>query len=145
MILLTFVDGEAPRLGVKSDAGVIDVVAAQAALGPVGGAVPSTVDGVIGGGDAARAAVEEVVRRAGEAGPAEGAPWLRSEGDLRFGPCLPRPGKIVCVGLNYAAHVTETDATRQIPDEPVLFMKPPSALIGPGQEIEIVNPEHNTD
>jgi 2-keto-4-pentenoate hydratase/2-oxohepta-3-ene-1,7-dioic acid hydratase in catechol pathway len=55
------------------------------------------------------------------------------------------PGKIVCVGLNYAAHVTENDPTRQVPEEPVLFMKPPSAVIGPGAAIEIANPEHRTD
>ncbi len=56
-----------------------------------------------------------------------------------------QPGKIVCVGLNYAAHVTENDPTRQVPDEPVLFMKPPSALIGPGDAIEIANPGNRTD
>lgn len=56
-----------------------------------------------------------------------------------------RPGKIVCVGLNYAAHVTENDPTRVVPDEPVLFMKPPSALIGPGEAIVIGNPDHRTD
>src|SRR4051794_40430982 len=37
------------------------------------------------------------------------------------------PGKIVCVGLNYAAHVTERDPNRKVPDEPVIFMKPTSA------------------
>ncbi|MGH2531015.1 MAG: fumarylacetoacetate hydrolase family protein [Thermomicrobiales bacterium] len=54
------------------------------------------------------------------------------------------PGKIVCVGLNYAALVTERDATRQIPDEPVIFMKPPSAVIGPDQPIEIAHLDHPT-
>lgn len=56
-----------------------------------------------------------------------------------------QPGKIVCVGLNYLAHVTERDATRQVPDEPVLFMKPTSALIGPGETIRIANPGNRTD
>jgi 2-keto-4-pentenoate hydratase/2-oxohepta-3-ene-1,7-dioic acid hydratase in catechol pathway len=56
-----------------------------------------------------------------------------------------RPGKIVCVGLNYAAHVTENDPTRQVPEEPVLFMKPPSAVIGPDATIEIANPGNRTD
>jgi 2-keto-4-pentenoate hydratase/2-oxohepta-3-ene-1,7-dioic acid hydratase in catechol pathway len=56
-----------------------------------------------------------------------------------------RPGKVVCVGLNYRAHVTENDPTRQIPEEPVLFMKPPSAVIGPGQAIEIAHPGNRTD
>ncbi|HEU0116273.1 MAG TPA: fumarylacetoacetate hydrolase family protein [Thermomicrobiales bacterium] len=55
------------------------------------------------------------------------------------------PGKIVCVGLNYAAHVTENDPSRVVPDEPVLFMKPPSALIGAGQAIVIAHPDHRTD
>lgn len=54
------------------------------------------------------------------------------------------PGKIVCVGLNYLAHVTERDATRKVPEEPVLFMKPTSALIGPGAPIRIVNPGNET-
>ena len=54
------------------------------------------------------------------------------------------PGKIVCVGLNYAAHVTES-AISELPEEPVLFMKPPSAVIGPGEAIEIAHLDHNTD
>lgn len=54
------------------------------------------------------------------------------------------PRKIVCVGLNYAAHVTERDPTRKIPEEPVLFMKPPSSVIGPGEAIEIAYSAHET-
>lgn len=47
------------------------------------------------------------------------------------------PGKIVAVGLNYAAHVTENDPTREVPTEPVIFMKPNSALLPPGGVIEL--------
>jgi 2-keto-4-pentenoate hydratase/2-oxohepta-3-ene-1,7-dioic acid hydratase in catechol pathway len=54
------------------------------------------------------------------------------------------PKKIVCVGLNYADHVTERDSTRKIPDEPVLFMKPTSAVIGPNDPIEVAYPENET-
>ncbi len=64
--------------------------------------------------------------------------------EMQFAPPL-RPGKIVCVGLNYLAHVTENDPTRQVPDEPVIFMKPPSALIGSGDAIQIANPSNRTD
>jgi 2-keto-4-pentenoate hydratase/2-oxohepta-3-ene-1,7-dioic acid hydratase in catechol pathway len=46
-----------------------------------------------------------------------------------------QPGKIVAVGLNYALHVTENDPTREVPDEPVLFMKPTSALLPNGGTI----------
>jgi 2-keto-4-pentenoate hydratase/2-oxohepta-3-ene-1,7-dioic acid hydratase in catechol pathway len=43
------------------------------------------------------------------------------------------PGKIVAVGLNYRAHAAEFDM--DVPDEPILFMKPRSAVIGPGESI----------
>ncbi len=44
-----------------------------------------------------------------------------------------RPSKIVCVGRNYAAHAAELG--NDVPAEPILFLKPPSALIGPGEAI----------
>jgi 2-keto-4-pentenoate hydratase/2-oxohepta-3-ene-1,7-dioic acid hydratase in catechol pathway len=46
---------------------------------------------------------------------------------------IDRPGKIVCVGRNYAAHAAEMGNT--VPKEPVLFLKPPSAVIGDGDTI----------
>jgi 2-keto-4-pentenoate hydratase/2-oxohepta-3-ene-1,7-dioic acid hydratase in catechol pathway len=49
-------------------------------------------------------------------------------------PPLPvTPTKIVGIGLNYRAHAAEMK--KPLPDEPLLFLKPPSALIGPGQPI----------
>ncbi len=44
-----------------------------------------------------------------------------------------RPGKIVCVGRNYAEHAREQSV--DVPDIPLLFLKPPSAVIGPGDTI----------
>jgi 2-keto-4-pentenoate hydratase/2-oxohepta-3-ene-1,7-dioic acid hydratase in catechol pathway len=52
-----------------------------------------------------------------------------------------QPGKVVAIGLNYALHVTESDPNRQVPDEPVVFMKPTSALLPHGGVIEM--PEGN--
>jgi 2-keto-4-pentenoate hydratase/2-oxohepta-3-ene-1,7-dioic acid hydratase in catechol pathway len=46
---------------------------------------------------------------------------------------IPRPSKIVCVGRNYAAHARELG--NEVPAAPLLFLKPPSALIGPGEAI----------
>jgi 2-keto-4-pentenoate hydratase/2-oxohepta-3-ene-1,7-dioic acid hydratase in catechol pathway len=43
------------------------------------------------------------------------------------------PGKIICVGRNYAEHAKEHQA--EVPDVPLLFLKPPSSVIGPGQTI----------
>ena len=44
-----------------------------------------------------------------------------------------RPTKIVCVGKNYAKHAAEMGS--EVPSEPLIFMKPPSALIGAGDPI----------
>ena len=49
-------------------------------------------------------------------------------------PAVPSPGKIVCVGLNYRAHVTE-GAGGDVPDRPLLFSKFANAVIGDGDPI----------
>ncbi len=57
---------------------------------------------------------------------------------------VPRPGKILCSGINYASHKQENpDAV--FPDEPFFFSKLPSAVIGPGEPIVIPRPETQTD
>ena len=43
------------------------------------------------------------------------------------------PSKIICVGRNYAAHADELN--NELPEQPLLFLKPPSTLIGPGETI----------
>jgi len=48
-------------------------------------------------------------------------------------PSLPRPSKIVCVGRNYVAHAAELG--NEVPTEPLIFLKPPSALIAAGEPI----------
>ena len=53
--------------------------------------------------------------------------------DARLGSCVAKPGKFVCIGLNYADHAAESGAA--IPDEPVVFMKATSALSGPNDPI----------
>jgi 2-keto-4-pentenoate hydratase/2-oxohepta-3-ene-1,7-dioic acid hydratase in catechol pathway len=46
-----------------------------------------------------------------------------------------KPSKIVCVGRNYAAHARELG--NEVPDRPLLFLKPPSSLLGSGEPIEL--------
>jgi 2,4-diketo-3-deoxy-L-fuconate hydrolase len=45
-----------------------------------------------------------------------------------MGACIARPSKIVCVGLNYTRHAAETG--KEVPKEPAIFMKAPSACAG---------------
>lgn len=53
------------------------------------------------------------------------------------------PGKIICVGLNYLAHANESG--KQVPSEPLLFFKPPSAVIGPSEAIVLPQQSERVD
>ncbi|MGW9685725.1 fumarylacetoacetate hydrolase family protein [Flagellimonas sp. 2504JD1-5] len=63
--------------------------------------------------------------------------------DVRLGPPLCRPSKIVCVGLNYAKHAAESGMA--IPSEPVLFFKATSAIVGPNDDLVIPKGSKKTD
>lgn len=61
----------------------------------------------------------------------------------RMGSCIPRPSKIVCVGLNYARHAAESGM--DLPKEPVLFFKSTTALVGPNDDLHIPRNSQKTD
>lgn len=61
-----------------------------------------------------------------------GRQWNRDQVRLI---CPVEPSKIVCVGRNYAAHAAELG--NEIPKEPLIFLKPPSTLIGPDESIRL--------
>ncbi|MGB7545651.1 MAG: fumarylacetoacetate hydrolase family protein [Methanothrix sp.] len=66
-----------------------------------------------------------------EHGIISGGELLRPEDVTLLPPC--QPSKIVCVGLNYVQHAQELKMP--LPEEPILFLKPPSAILPPGGEI----------
>lgn len=53
----------------------------------------------------------------------------------RIGPCVFGVGKFICIGLNYADHAEESGMA--VPEEPVIFMKATSAIIGPNDDVVI--------
>jgi 2-keto-4-pentenoate hydratase/2-oxohepta-3-ene-1,7-dioic acid hydratase in catechol pathway len=65
------------------------------------------------------------------------------DNDNRLGSPLFRPSKIVCVGLNYAKHAQESGM--DVPEEPVLFFKASSAIIGPYDSITIPKGSEKSD
>jgi 2-keto-4-pentenoate hydratase/2-oxohepta-3-ene-1,7-dioic acid hydratase in catechol pathway len=67
----------------------------------------------------------------------------RVEGNPRLGPCVGGTRKFNCIGLNYSDHAAETGAA--IPPEPIVFMKAVSAIVGPGDAIEIPRNSLKTD
>jgi 2-keto-4-pentenoate hydratase/2-oxohepta-3-ene-1,7-dioic acid hydratase in catechol pathway len=77
--------------------------------------------------------------------------WLRKtlddlpeiKGDVRLGPPVCRPEKIVCIGFNYKDHARETG--KEIPPEPVFFLKSPSALSGPNDGLTLPRNSEKTD
>lgn len=117
MKLLTMRTNDGLRLGVKTQRGIVDIKRALDAH-PGTEPVASSVDGVIEGGSAAVAALEHYVRQLDEI---EAGDYLHQEEDVQFGPCVPNPGKIICVGLNYRRHAEES--ALQVPDFPLLFSK----------------------
>ncbi|MGD2154656.1 MAG: fumarylacetoacetate hydrolase family protein, partial [Gemmatimonadales bacterium] len=87
----------------------------------------------------------------GRDGPARLERWLAEHAagcpvvdeSVRRGPCIARPSKIVCIGLNYAGHVRETGAA--MPNEPVIFFKSATALCGPNDDVVIPRGSQKTD
>lgn len=63
--------------------------------------------------------------------------------DTRLGPPLARPGKLLCIGLNYRRHAEESGM--DIPKEPVLFMKATSAICGPYDDVELPHGSEKLD
>jgi ureidoglycolate lyase len=61
----------------------------------------------------------------------------------RYGPCVARVGKFICIGLNYSDHAAESGMT--VPSEPVIFAKATSAICGPNDEVELPRGSTATD
>ena len=61
----------------------------------------------------------------------------------RFGPPVRRPGKIVCIGLNYKDHASES--RMDLPTEPIIFFKATSAVVGPNDDILMPKGSTKTD
>jgi 2,4-didehydro-3-deoxy-L-rhamnonate hydrolase len=61
----------------------------------------------------------------------------------RFGPCIQRPSKIICIGLNYTKHALESNMP--LPTEPILFFKSTTAVCGPNDNLVIPRNSTKTD
>src|SRR5699024_7785246 len=68
---------------------------------------------------------------------------LINENDINYLPCVPEPGKVICVGKNYAEHAQETND--EIPDSPILFSKFSDSVTGNMTEIPIPDNSNELD
>jgi 2-keto-4-pentenoate hydratase/2-oxohepta-3-ene-1,7-dioic acid hydratase in catechol pathway len=136
MRLVTFEAAGAPRLGVEVGGGILDLRQALAeARGGDAATVPAEMGAFLAAGEGALEAARAAVQWAqGRGGALEGAPGVfHREGQARRLAPLPRPPKVICLGLNYRDHAAESGVP--VPKEPILFAKYPTAVIGPDAPI----------
>jgi 2-keto-4-pentenoate hydratase/2-oxohepta-3-ene-1,7-dioic acid hydratase in catechol pathway len=137
MKLVTYRDSAAGegRLGVVRDNMIIDVEKLGHA---VGAALPSSMLDLIDLGPDAQAAIGRAMREIAETRPAGIA--IHEENARLLAP-IPRPRKnIFGIGLNYVEHMAESakslDTSKDLPQKPVVFSKPPTAVIANGEPIQ---------
>ncbi|GMK39860.1 2-hydroxyhepta-2,4-diene-1,7-dioate isomerase [Paenibacillus sp. CCS19] len=127
MKLLNFKQNGQVKLGVLTSVGVVDVAAAANAFEIN---APSDIHELIEGGSAAMAAASAVAAQAVELKSSE---YIIPESDVTYASAVTKPGKIICVGLNYRRHAEETNAP--IPQYPILFNKFNNTLAAHGDTV----------
>ena len=111
-------------LGLKTERGILDIVAAEEALRQN---APTTIAAVFAGqGDIG--GLNRLVERASDS-------HFVAMDAARFGPCVTNPEKIVCIGLNYRRHAAEVG--QPVPKQPILFNKYNTALNCSGGTIAV--------
>ena len=121
MTFCTLTGRNGSTLGLRTERGILDVARASRLYRIK---APTDIHAVIEGADCA-----PLVKLAAKAlSDKRGKSVLVPESRARFAPAVPRPGKIICVGLNYRQHAQETG--NPIPPAPILFNKYNNALVG---------------
>jgi len=118
MRLLSFIEEGRARPGVRIGAGVVPVAA---------------LDGFPDDAVALLAAGGDTLARLAAAAEAAPDAVRRPLASLTLGMPVPRPGKVVCIGLNYALHAKE--GNNPIPDYPAVFLRVQTSLVGPDRPI----------
>ncbi|WP_249871640.1 fumarylacetoacetate hydrolase family protein [Oceanobacillus saliphilus] len=132
MKLLTFVTDSGLKLGVKMEKGVLNLEKAKEKFPNT--SIPTTIEQVIEGEEAQ---LKELHRYIQTIDSKENELFLPEE-ELTFGPIVPNPGKIICIGLNYRKHAIESGMP--IPENPIIFNKFSNAISGHGETVDI--PSH---
>lgn len=114
MKLLTFHDGDDLKLGALTEAGVRELSISPSAF---------FADGLA-----------QLPQLQAELDAATGP--LHAEDTLKLAPCVPQPGKIICVGLNYRKHAAESGMSE--PSHPILFAKYANALAAHQEAVPIL-------
>ncbi len=137
MKLVTFDRDSGPRLGVHKNDNVVDLGLASQISGI--GDLPSTMLEFIQGGESLWHKGRQVLDWANNSS----GDFLLDESQVRIRAPISNPPKLICVALNYQAHADETGV--EAPNEPMLFSKFPSVIVGPGDAIKIPRQSDQVD
>lgn len=123
MKFVNFKVGEEIRLGIKTEQGIIDVLetANQYSL-----EVPLTIEQVMSNAEQSLRQLGQLVKISGQVIP---------EDKVTFCPCITKPEKIICIGLNYVSHGEECNLA--LPASPLVFSKFNNALAAHNQMISL--------
>lgn len=137
MISVTFFKEDRLALGIKTAKGILDVEAASNTY-PFINNVPKTVTELISHGEHA----QKVLSRLIEISFMNDSLFLM-EDSLIYGPCVPEPNKIICIGLNYIKHAAECNLP--IPEAPILISKFNNTLTAHGKDITLPSVSSQVD
>jgi 2-keto-4-pentenoate hydratase/2-oxohepta-3-ene-1,7-dioic acid hydratase in catechol pathway len=133
MKLVTYSNGADSRLGAMLDDKIVDLNRAS------GGKLPADMIGFLIGGEESMQIARttlDAARAAGSAGAsATGVILPIGIAGTKLVAPVPRPGKVLAIGLNYRDHAEETNA--EIPKRPVVFSKMATCITGPGAPVHM--------
>ncbi|GED31712.1 fumarylacetoacetate hydrolase family protein [Brevibacillus centrosporus] len=137
MITVSFYKQDGIALGVRTERGILDVQAAASRFTEWSDA-PVTIEALIDGGDKSRQLLDKLT----DAAYQDESLFLQEE-ELELAPVVPKPSKIVCVGLNYRKHADECNLP--YPETPILFSKFANALAGHGEDVPLPKESEKID
>jgi 2-keto-4-pentenoate hydratase/2-oxohepta-3-ene-1,7-dioic acid hydratase in catechol pathway len=135
MKFVTIESDGAQRTGVKLDTGVLDLQKALAIVPHE--SVPTDMMEIIEKYELVKPILSSYIEELIQNRNIDKERYMLREDQVVYGPCVTRPSKIICVGLNYRKHAEETNAP--IPKYPILFNKFSNTLTGHGAAIPLPN------
>jgi 2-keto-4-pentenoate hydratase/2-oxohepta-3-ene-1,7-dioic acid hydratase in catechol pathway len=137
MITVAFKKADRLALGIKTEKGIFDVEEALSKFPDLKN-VPVTVYQIIECEEPGKEALATLIDRA-----FADETLFYQEDSLTYGPCVPYPQKIICIGLNYKKHADECNLPR--PTSPILFNKFNNALTGHNQGVPVPSKSMKVD
>ena len=125
MRVVRFARGSSARLGLEQEGRLLDLTSALSDVRPGAPLFSSPVELMEAGLFS--------LKSLGEVAGSRAASRYLVEGEVKLLAPIPRPGKVIALGLNYATHARESG--REPPEEPIIFCKASTAVIGPEEPV----------